>query len=243
MKTALLVASACATLAGVLVKTVFGPTAQKEMATRLRRFPFVLIRMAGARLPRDCREDLTAEWRAELDHVLQDTDGMPLTRLLRGIRYSAGLLMSAPAVADGIKGESARLTRSVRIIGAGGAVAYAVWLLVHVLDSFQPVFEVVHTWNNPQPPTGHLILTNIGYLCGAAAFLGTAVLMLTGRWQIANLNTLCFAAAGVLSYLGGGPLYSIVVAAVVLAILATAVGIQIRNRRRAYHPALSRPGQ
>jgi hypothetical protein len=46
----------------------------------------------GDRVPRDLRDDLAEEWQAELEFVLTGAEGMPLTRLVRGIRYTAGLL-------------------------------------------------------------------------------------------------------------------------------------------------------
>jgi hypothetical protein len=71
-----------------------------EVRTRLDRLPYLLIRAAVLRIPRADRADLTAEWEAELDAVLHGTDGLPLTRLLRGIWFSADLLLrGAPAVA------------------------------------------------------------------------------------------------------------------------------------------------
>ena len=38
------------------------------------------------------RPDMLDEWKAELDFILSETDGLPLTRLLRGMRYSVCLL-------------------------------------------------------------------------------------------------------------------------------------------------------
>ena len=39
--------------------------------------------------------DTAAEWQAELASVLRDTDGLPLTRLLRGVLYAAGMFRAA----------------------------------------------------------------------------------------------------------------------------------------------------
>ncbi len=138
MKTALFVAGACVTLLVLLAKAVIGRMLQEKAAMRLGRIPFALIRLASARLPRELRDDVAAEWRAELDFVLSGTDGEPITRLLRGIRYSAGLLISAPAIADSLRGTGRRLLRIARAVGAAGATAYAVWLLVYSYDYFQP---------------------------------------------------------------------------------------------------------
>ena len=106
--------------------------ATEEARTRLSRIPLFLIRLAVARMPPELRGDVGAEWKAELEFVVGDTEGMPLTRLLRGIRYSAGLLFSAAAITDGLTGASAkRVARIIRIVigstsavlGAGGVAA------------------------------------------------------------------------------------------------------------------------
>jgi hypothetical protein len=71
-----------------------------EVRTRLDRLPYVLIRVAALRVPGAVRSDLTSEWDAELDFILHGTEDLPLTRLLRGVNFSADLLLrGAPAVA------------------------------------------------------------------------------------------------------------------------------------------------
>jgi hypothetical protein len=89
------------------LKAAIGGMIREEACTRLGRIPFALIRLAARRVPAGMREDLAAEWTAELEFVLTGTDGMPLTRLVRGIRYSAGLLKSACEITDGLRGEPA----------------------------------------------------------------------------------------------------------------------------------------
>lgn len=103
--------AALATMAVGVVWGALGDMAREEARTRLSRVPFVLIRMAVARLPRDLRDDLAAEWDAELEFVVSETDGMPLTRLARGIRYSGGLLFSAGAITAGITDGSNSVVR------------------------------------------------------------------------------------------------------------------------------------
>ena len=71
-----------------------------EVRTRLDRLPYLLLRVAALRVSGAVRSDLTGEWDAELDFILHGTEGLPLTRLLRGVSYSADLLLrGAPAVA------------------------------------------------------------------------------------------------------------------------------------------------
>lgn len=86
-----------------VVKAAVGDMIQEEARTRLGRIPFALIRIATLRVPPGLRDDLAAEWNAELGFLLTGTDGMPVTRLLRGIRYSAGFLLSARKITDALR--------------------------------------------------------------------------------------------------------------------------------------------
>jgi hypothetical protein len=115
-----------------VAKAVMSVMIREEMQTRLGRLPFVLIRLASARVPRDLRDDLAAEWKAELEFVLTGTDGLPLTRLVRGIRYATGLLLSAREITNGLAhGDSNRVRRltaavlAIMLLLSGSAV----WML------------------------------------------------------------------------------------------------------------------
>ncbi len=71
-----------------------------ELRSRLGRLPFWLLRRAGQRLPEAARSDVVDEWNAELEFILRETEGLPLSRLVRGTRYSADMLLrGAPGVA------------------------------------------------------------------------------------------------------------------------------------------------
>jgi hypothetical protein len=105
---------------------------QEEAKTRLTHLPNVFIRLAAMRLPKEVRDDNAAEWRGELATVLIDTDGLPLTRLLRGTRYAMGLFWAAGSVARELAEEegatSGRAPASVLLpdlpIGRTGSVGY-----------------------------------------------------------------------------------------------------------------------
>lgn len=105
---------------------------QEEAKTRLEHLPNTLIRLAAMRLPMEIRDDNAAEWRGELATVLIETDGLPLTRLLRGTRYAAGLIWAAGSVAHELAEEervtSARTPASALLpdlsIGATGSIGY-----------------------------------------------------------------------------------------------------------------------
>lgn len=72
---------------------------QEELRTRLGRIPHALIRLASRQLPWQERDDYADEWFAELAFMLLDTEGLPLTRLLRGTRFAIGLLRVSHGIA------------------------------------------------------------------------------------------------------------------------------------------------
>lgn len=81
-----------------LVKGAASEMFQEEVKTRLEHLPNTAIRLAAMRLPKEVRDDIAAEWRGELASVLHDTDGLPLTRLLRGLQYAVGLFSAASGI-------------------------------------------------------------------------------------------------------------------------------------------------
>jgi hypothetical protein len=94
--------------------------AQQEAETRLSQLPSALIRLAVRRLPPDLRDDMAAEWKAELEFILTGTDGLPLTRLWRGTRYAGSLLASARRT---FQHEPAGRTLAHRAVGATALLA------------------------------------------------------------------------------------------------------------------------
>ena len=91
---------AVAILFGSVLWATVTDMCKDEVRTRLSGLPYLLTRVASLRIPPDARGDITGEWNAELDHILRDTEGLPITRLLRGVTYSADLVLrGAPAVA------------------------------------------------------------------------------------------------------------------------------------------------
>jgi hypothetical protein len=109
-----------------LVASVLGAVAmdmcKDEARTRLGRFPLWLIQLAAKRIPESDRADLKDEWDAELTFILRDTEGLPVTRLIRGIAYSADLLFrGAPRVTREIRAEAAAVSDQ----GGAGEKAWA----------------------------------------------------------------------------------------------------------------------
>jgi hypothetical protein len=108
--TAWLIAGAIAAGVAVprLILLVLGDMARAEMATRLSHAPYDIVTAAGKLVPPGMRDNLVAEWTAELDKIVPGTDGLPLTRLYNGIKFAAGVLRTARAIAEGLAGQSER---------------------------------------------------------------------------------------------------------------------------------------
>jgi DNA-binding transcriptional MerR regulator len=87
-----------------LLRNAAGEMLKEEMQTRLCRIPNAVIRAAVLRLPKQSRSELAEEWRSELAFVVNDTEGLPVTRLLRGIRFAGSLLWTARQIADELAG-------------------------------------------------------------------------------------------------------------------------------------------
>ncbi|MFD3400074.1 hypothetical protein ACFWUU_05345 [Kribbella sp. NPDC058693] len=71
----------------------------KEAEARILVIPQLLVRVAGWLLPRAQRHKHVQVWTAELHHVTVGLDGLPITRLARGIRFALGVVRAAPRIA------------------------------------------------------------------------------------------------------------------------------------------------
>ena len=85
------IAATLAALAGICI----GDLASEEIRGRLDRLPNALIRLASHRIPGNVRDDLADEWAAEMHAILHGADALPVTRLVRGIRFGLGLLRTS----------------------------------------------------------------------------------------------------------------------------------------------------
>jgi len=112
----------------LLMRDILTEMCQEEIKTRLTRLPQTILRLVALRIPRDARKDTTAEWQAELDFIVANTEGMPLTRLLRGVAYSIGLLrMIVPAnpVAERLSARQLRMSIKRKANPAGYARSWS----------------------------------------------------------------------------------------------------------------------
>ena len=102
-----------------LLRNATGEMLKEEMQTRLCRIPNAVIRVAVLRLPEQSRNDLADEWRSELAFIVNDTEGLPVTRLLRGVRFAGSLLWAA-------RGMAHELADAQESVGYRGPTACAV---------------------------------------------------------------------------------------------------------------------
>ena len=93
------VAGWLAAAGGVVIVGVITSLVTQEATGWLDKVPGWLLRLARRRLPLSSRDTLYDEWAAELHAALHGMDGRPLSRLVFGIRYAAGLLRTARRVA------------------------------------------------------------------------------------------------------------------------------------------------
>lgn len=78
-----------------LVATTVGDLVSEELRSRMDRMPYSVLRLAIRRLPVELRPSVGDEWLAELHHILRQTKGLPLTRLVSAMPYALGLLRTA----------------------------------------------------------------------------------------------------------------------------------------------------
>lgn len=154
-----------------IVKAAIGEMVQEEVSTRLGRIPFALIQLACMQVPPELRDDLAAEWNAELEYLLSDTDGMPLTRLVRGIRYSSGLLISARGITDELThGNDLRVWRRVRSVTGIVVVAIGCQQVASEITAVGPGFGIAWAVSLSCPPLEFVIL-GIALVCWRSWYL------------------------------------------------------------------------
>jgi hypothetical protein len=204
-------------LIAVFTKTATDASSQ-EMRTRLERLPQTLMGWTARLLPDDVLEDLLDEWTAELMFILRYTEGLPLTRLWRGIRFASSLMLSGPALGkDQAIGE--RIGRAaLSLVGCGSSTVGILMLA----GRFGYVSELIWDVHNLTQPYGLLrldiwaVVNDIGSVFTglSAIFLGLAtVVSALIPWSmtsyrktiraLANVFTPAFLALSVGGLLGG----------------------------------------
>lgn len=98
----------------------------KETETRLERLPYAILQLARRRLPAEHRETIhDEEWLPELLAIVRETDGLPITRLLRGVDFAIGLLFNASRVSEVLGRLRRKPTKTVMGRPAGVEITFA----------------------------------------------------------------------------------------------------------------------
>jgi hypothetical protein len=82
-------------LAVATVVRMAGSLLDEELRSRIFRLPHLLLRLARRRLPADLRQLYDQEWLPDLEFIVRATEGLPVTRLVRGTSHALGILVSA----------------------------------------------------------------------------------------------------------------------------------------------------
>jgi hypothetical protein len=150
-----------------------GDLASEEIRGRLDAIPRALLKIAIRRLPH-LRDDLEAEWQAELVEFLHGAEALPITRLWRGLKFAAGLARVAPRIGRAL-GDApaplANLADAMEQVRVSGPPAHG--------DDFVRFFklaygvELVPAGSMPNScqttyrgPTGELITSTLQGACG-----------------------------------------------------------------------------
>ena len=105
MNSAWFVLAAVGGFAVGVAAVIVGDMLSEEFRERVDNFPEWLIRCAGRRLSEDVRVPVRDEWLAELDAILDQVKGLPLTRLVVGTRFAFGVLRAAGEVDCALHGD------------------------------------------------------------------------------------------------------------------------------------------
>jgi hypothetical protein len=101
------------TLLGGAVCAVTAKLVNDEIRGWLDLLPHIILRLAAKRLRPGQREAIYQdEWVPELAYILKEAETRPITRLVRGVRFSLGLLISATRVARHLNRAPARQAAS-----------------------------------------------------------------------------------------------------------------------------------
>jgi hypothetical protein len=148
----------------------------EEVKGWVARIPFAILWLAARRVPPGLRATLRAEWRAELIHGLRDTSERPISRLILGVRFAAGLVVGGKRVAlelgslrapDG----AADLTSAVEDVWLSGPPSIGGQLVTFFKKAYgvnlQPVGQGPHGEEIYRDPRGDVIEYVVQGACGS----------------------------------------------------------------------------
>jgi NlpC/P60 family protein len=131
------------TMVGALILAILYNIVSQEARGRLERLPMAVLHLAAKRqLPPDIRDSVhDSEWLPELEAILRRSEGLPITRLVRGTRYAASLLRAPKqlgndlAIARGNAREPGTQGSAVLRRSAGGASVFIIVAALLILGA------------------------------------------------------------------------------------------------------------
>lgn len=134
--------------------------ATEELSTRVGKFPLAVVTIAARLLPRDRRDDYRDEWVSDAEQLIADTDGKPLTRIIRNVGFAISLAVRARSLRRLVGPVSAATVQTgkkagrVFISGAGfdetlGGAAVEQLRRNHVLFAMA---DLLKRWETPNLP-------------------------------------------------------------------------------------------
>jgi hypothetical protein len=141
-----------AILGGFALSAAVGDLISQEIRGRLDALPRAVLLLAARRLPDELRAEKLTEWEGELHEILRGAEALPVTRLWRGLHYTAGITRAAPTIARTlapqdrspshrkrsralIRPSGAVATTTARFLGFLGFLGAAVWVYCAVLGA------------------------------------------------------------------------------------------------------------
>lgn len=184
-----LVVTAVLGIIGMIAVLALQRMAVDELRGRLDRVPWVLLKLARLRVPRELRSKLyDGEWMPELFHIMSLAETLPLTRLVKGIRYSVGILFVARRLGRMHSGRSA-LDIELRQL-----------LSMHVaMDAFGNIATAIAGYASAVTAgfTGSFTLvTAVGLAAGSALWLPAKVVLIIVFTAIVGVPILVIAGPG-----------------------------------------------
>jgi hypothetical protein len=174
--------------ASTLLIVAVGDLVSEEVRSRLDRLPHVLLRLAAWRLPAELREDRLAEWTGELHQFLRGTEALPVTRLVRGIRYAAGLLQVAPTVGGRLM-PSAQAIRRLVFTRPGVIVWWWIRRVLRGRSASEAFLDAYLVFDARVAFSGQLTATLIPSMVTTGVDAPTPI-VITGRPGVARLGAL-----------------------------------------------------
>jgi hypothetical protein len=135
----------------IVVGHLLGATFSEEIRHRLERAPRWMLRLATRGAERDLRDELRRDLEAELEHIFHESEGLPITRFLRGGRFAFSLLLAAPK----LNGRRTWIGTTIRL---GLQISGLTVAALESLGFWNDRHQVAMAWSNLSDYGPHLLM-------------------------------------------------------------------------------------